>query len=79
MLHALKSPGKVKNKDFYTLEQLANLRTIGALWQLAVVAQLADHFSRFCFFWRKKQNEKFSHENEAKNYRPKGALIVRGA
>ena len=31
------------------------------------------------FFRQKKQNEKISHENEAKNWRPKGAPIVRGA
>ena len=33
----------------------------------------------FVFFHQKKQNEKISHENEAKNRRPKRAPIVRGA
>ena len=35
--------------------------------------------TEFVFFHQKKQNEKISHENEAKNRRPKRAPIVRGA
>jgi len=47
--------------------------------QLAVFEQLVDLKPNFVFFHQKKQNEKISHENEAKNRRPKRAPIVRGA
>ena len=60
-------------------EELANLRRIGAL------RTISGPQSGFCFlhpdfvFFREKiQNEKFSHENEGKNRRPKRAPIVRG-
>jgi hypothetical protein len=39
-----------------------------------------DLKSNFVFFFtKKKQNEKISHENEAKKRRPKRAPIARGA
>ena len=46
---------------------------------MAPFEQLAILGFDFVFFRQKKQNDKFSHENEAKNWRPKGAPIVRGA
>ena len=56
------------------LEKLAKFE------QLAVSEQLADlKFQDLFFYLKKKQNEKISHENEAKNRRPSGALIVQGA
>ena len=59
-----------------------NERTFGQLApfeQFAVFEQYVDLKPNFVFFHQKKQNEKISHENEAKNRRPKRAPIVRGA
>ena len=47
--------------------------------KLAPFLQLANLNLGFGFFHEKKQNDKISHENEAKNRRPKRAPIVRGA
>jgi len=67
-------------------EELANLRRIGALRTIRALRTISGPPSGFCFlhpdfvfFREKKQNEKFSHENEGKNRRPKRAPIVRGA
>ena len=67
-------------------EELANLRRIGALRTIRALRTISGPPSGFCFlhpdfvfFREQKQNEKFSHENEGKNRRPKRAPIVRGA
>ena len=64
-------------------EELANLQRIGALRTIRALCTLSEPPSGFCFlhpdfvyFPEKKQNEKFSHENEGKNRRPKRAPIV---
>ena len=67
-------------------EELANLRRIGALRTICALHTISRPPSGFCslhpdfvYFREKKQNEKFSHENEGKNRRPKRAPIIRGA
>ena len=44
MLRASKSPGKLENNDFYTFEQLANLRTIGALRTISGRLTISEPF-----------------------------------
>ena len=61
-------------------EELANLRRIGALRTISgPPSGFCFLHPDFVFFREKKQNEKFSNENEGKNRRPKRAPIVRGA
>ena len=81
MLRASKSPGKLENNDFYAFEQLANLRTIGALRTISGRRTISEPSFAMLFFLtkKKKQNEKNPHENEMKNCRSLGAPIVRGA
>jgi hypothetical protein len=68
MLRASKSPGKLENNDFYAFEQLANLRTIGALRTISGRRTISEpSFTILFFFDEKKQNEKNPHENEANN------------
>ena len=60
--------------------ELANLRKIGALHTISgPPSSFCFLHPDFVYFREKKQNEKFSHENEGKNRHPKRAPIVRGA
>ena len=67
----------IRNASF---EGLANPRRIGALHTIRDLhPDFVSPIQILFILVKKKKNEKFFHENEGKNRRPKRAPIVRGA